>query len=179
MTKEIFEKALHQTVHADDLRARGAALIETIEREVSSDDESYEKKGTHLLLDINKAITEDAKPIDVINNLLIDLTGWSLETLMKKVHLIPDEEGEEQICSYVTTYTDGTESICPVNVDMKTMQVLEFVGDNPTFDEDNKDKEVEFEQVSCDDIECSFDVIPKDQKEADKDLIHFWYDENF
>lgn len=54
-----------------------ANLIETINKEMADDDEPFEKKGRHLL------VTYLDSP-EIVDDVLITLCGWSMETLLKK-----------------------------------------------------------------------------------------------
>lgn len=54
-----------------------ADLIETINKEMADDDEPFEKKGRHLLM----AYMDSPK---IVDDVLISLCGWSMETLLKK-----------------------------------------------------------------------------------------------
>ena len=178
--KESIEKAIQQTLNADDLEARASAFMTVFDNAYQSDEEVWKRKGFHLL---RAFLGGKDGAFEILDDVLITLTGYSLETLMRQAHLIPSEDDDEMVAIYKTEYINGDEEFATVKVNPKTLQILDWTDDAP-FSKDaakrpDEDAEIIHEGIYFPDVEETFDVIPKDQKDADNDVIHFWYDETF
>jgi hypothetical protein len=57
-----------------------AKFYETFERELNSDDERWSRKGKRILEYYNRCTQQEQA---IINDLFIELCGWSLETLVE------------------------------------------------------------------------------------------------
>lgn len=134
---------------------------------ICTDEESLEKIGYYLL----KAIEADS-----FDDFFVAICGWSLDSLMKKAHIVPDKDlcfyDEVIDAKYVTLWTncERFEGECKVNT--KTRKVF-----NIEYDASNlpDDAECVVEFVSINNID--FPVVPKDEFESGNDLA-FWYGED-
>lgn len=80
-------KTVLENEHSNQLCARFA---KTFAEEFASDTESYRKIGFHLL---TKYANSSPEVRMAIENVFIDLCGWSLHTLLVKAKLLDDKEG--------------------------------------------------------------------------------------
>lgn len=141
------------------------ALLESIR----TDDEKPERLGRYAL----KAIKETN-----FDDFLIAICGWSLESLMKQAHIIPDNESmfhDEIIdATLVGVWDEEVREELSCKVNTKTREIFDIEHD---FDESKGKEDFDnFEEfVSIDGIE--FPVVPKDEFESGQKLA-FWYGED-
>ena len=135
---------------------------------IATDDEKSVRLGHYALKAINENNFED---------FLIAICGFSLESLMRRALIIPNdtnqfhEEIEKGI--YVSIWDDGIRKEAPCKVNTKTRQVYDI-----EYSPDKADEELigcEGEFVIIDDVE--FPLIPKDEFESGRKLA-FWYGED-
>ena len=134
-----------------------------------TDDEKPERMGHYML----KAIKDNS-----FDDFLIAICGWSLESLMKQAHIIPDKESQfhEEIidATFVGIWDDDVREEMPCKVNTITREIFDIEHD---FD-DPKGKEL-FENfgefVMIDGID--YPAIPKDEYDCGYKLA-FWYGEN-
>lgn len=154
---------------ARDSEEKCESFVNTFIRELESDGEKYSKKGYYML----KAIKENN-----LNDFLIAVCGWSSETLLKKAHLIPDDDnmfGDKVIdAKFVSIWDGGYEVMSNCKVDMRTHEVFDI----EKIDMGNKVETLDSEHILIDDE--YFDVFPKDQVDADEGefITSFWYGES-
>lgn len=115
-----FQNVLEQFLNREDGDDRCACFFDVFQKELLSDDDKYEKKGRYML----QSLTE-YNP----NNLLISLCGWSAESLLKKAHLIHNDDGvlSEKIVKVTINYSVGNEDYSTTaKVDLETFEVFDF-----------------------------------------------------
>ena len=101
-------------------------FVDTLYQEIDSDEDSWKRKGYKILRDILNGKTDD---------LLLDLCGWSVISLLKKARLIPDSDGtfypEIEDAEFVSVWDNGCAEIttkCKVN--MTTFEVFDIEQSN-------------------------------------------------
>ena len=83
MKTEQLKEKVREVMQGDNCMEMCEALADAFFDSVNTDNEPYRKIGFYLL----KAFLEDD-----VNNAMIALCGWSLESLMVKAKLLPDVE---------------------------------------------------------------------------------------
>lgn len=134
-----------------------------------TDDEKPARMGHYLF----KAIKDNS-----FDDFLIAICGWSIESLMKQAHIIPDKESQfhEEIieAKLIGVWDDDhrDELSCKVNTKTREVFDIEHDFDGPKGKEDFDDFK---EFVSIDGVE--FPLIPKDEYDCSNKLA-FWYGED-
>lgn len=167
------EQYIKNILKSEDSEEKCDVFVSTFIKELDSDDESYSKKGYHML----KAIQENN-----IENFLIAVCGWNAESLLKKALVIPDENSDfnDEIIEavFITEWDDG-ENICETSckINTKTHEVFD-IGCCPEHHLDDGFHELDGEYILIDDVQ--FNVYPKDQVDSDEGefITSFWYGEN-
>ena len=144
------------------------AFTKAFVESISTDNEKLEWKGRCAL----KSIQDNS-----IDDLLISVCGWSLESLMKKAYIIPDRDSrfhKEIIdATFVSIWDDDVrkETACKINT--KTREIFDI---EHKFDKDDEELfECYSEYVSIDGID--FPAVPEDAYKSGQKLS-FWYGEN-
>lgn len=65
-------------------------LFEEIMDAITTDDDSYHRKGRGIVL---RYLASDEKTRNAIDDILVTITGWSLRTLLVRAKLLDDSEG--------------------------------------------------------------------------------------
>ncbi len=132
-----------------------------------TDYENPERKGRYLF----KAIKDNS-----FDDFLIAICGWSLESLMKQAHILPDKESQfhDEIIDAVnlTEWDNGFLLEQPCKVNTKTSQAFDVKHDLKTL---NTLENLQGEWVVIDGVK--FPLVPKDEYDCSNKLT-FWYDVN-
>lgn len=164
MTDKELKVILENLIEGSDEDDKLASFAATIENEISSDDERYDKKGFYLV----KAILNND-----IDKLFISLTGWSLASLLKKARVIRDGCGEfldDPIEAQFVSIWDHDEEIytsCKMNPETFEVYDIEKV-ECP-----NGYNTCTAQYIEIDDYR--FKVVQKDDLE-ENDKTTYWYD---
>lgn len=135
---------------------------------IETDEEKPVRLGRYAL----KAIKDNS-----IDDFLIAICGWSLETLMKKALIIPDVESqfhkEIEEATFVSIWDDDVRQEAPCKVNIRTREIFDIEHSSGENEEEVYECNGEF--VMIDGIE--FPAIPQDEFECGRKLA-FWYGEN-
>ena len=135
---------------------------------IETDDEKPVRLGRYAL----KAIKDNS-----LDDFLIAICGWSLESLMKKALIIPDVESqfhkEIEEATFVSIWDDDIRQEAPCKVNTRTREIFDIEHSSSENEEEVYECNGEF--VMIDGIE--FPAIPQDEFECGRKLA-FWYGEN-
>lgn len=163
------------------------AIGETIKQEIYTDEEAYDRVGRFLLEAILNNNVEDT---------VMALCGWCIETLFEKARVIPDTKvkfyDSPLDANIASVDINGKEYFTPCKVNMQTFEVYdiqhEIVHENG--DKVSNNAEIIEECIIFDDMEdYRFPLKPKDEvfgpncyqddEELDySEITSYWYGEN-
>lgn len=153
-------------MNSEDWETKCEAFIETLNSEISSDEEKYVSKGFNFL----KALLEDD-----IDNALIALCGWSFKSLLKKACVIHDDDAtfyhEPIEATFISMLDDDRSVETPCKINMQTFEV---------FDIEPAENPVDFFELEAEYVEINniwFPVYPHDELD-ENNITDFWYGEN-
>ena len=142
------------------------SFADALMKSIATADEKPERLGRYALMAIKDNSFDD---------FLIAICGYSLETLMRMAHILPNTRSKKEVidATFVSIWDDDVrlETPCKVNVRTKEISDIEHTPDG--------DKEEVFECngefVMINGID--FPAIPQDEFECGRKLA-FWYGEN-
>lgn len=164
------------------------AFAETLKNEIASDEENNDSVCRQL---IRAVLSNDAEGV------CLALSGWTLNSLLKKARVIPDIDGtfyQGPMQAYVVAEDIyGNEWFTPCEVNMQTFEVFNIEHEKG---DKHSDAEIIGEYICFDDMEdYRFPLNPKDsvfsgycEEKTDcydedaefdfSDVISYWYGEN-
>ena len=166
---EDVERALYDS---PDARERREAFVASLYDAITTDQESYDKKGMEIL---------EALHSNNAQALLVALCGWNAGSIAKRARIIPDDGYEyydhDPSAKILVHWSDGRTATSKCRVDAKTNKLYGYNRKVFTANQEGATiTGVEAEVIPCfTKQKYRFNCITKEERARDENYVSYWY----